>query len=168
MFDAREFLTVPSVEAARLSETTIETTSCTCTAFISVESRVRRPFALQREPGVRTSAALSARTRSIYVVNATSGGVGFEFILGIPTPHSGCARTTTMAVTNKVFMAIFHSFFRISRFRVTILPCQDRAPWPIKQRVRLPVVLEFACLARPVRAQSLELQHAMWSFPRLT
>jgi hypothetical protein len=64
-FEAREFFTWPSVEAARLSVTTIETTSCSRTALASVPSRTSRPSGLQIEPGVSTSAACCARTRSM-------------------------------------------------------------------------------------------------------
>src|SRR6202034_666548 len=73
--EAREFLTWPSVEAARLSLTTIETTSCRRTALASVPSRTRRPSELQIDPVVLISAACWARTRSMYARNAASGGV---------------------------------------------------------------------------------------------
>src|ERR1700757_2873540 len=52
-FDAREFFTVPSVDAARLSETTMAIGSCTRDAFTSEERRARRPSGVQIAPGER-------------------------------------------------------------------------------------------------------------------
>ncbi len=49
-FEAREFLTCPSVDAARLSVTTIETTSCSRNAFTSVPSRTSCPFGAPDRP----------------------------------------------------------------------------------------------------------------------
>ena len=62
--EAREFLTVPSVDAARLSETTTEIRSCGRMARTSVVMRVRRPVSDQMEPALATEPALSVRTRT--------------------------------------------------------------------------------------------------------
>src|SRR6185437_6400650 len=74
-FELREFFTVPSVDADSASTTTTEIGSWTCVAFTSVLKRVSIPSSIQMDPGVRTSAAFSARTRSIYAFNAASGGL---------------------------------------------------------------------------------------------
>jgi hypothetical protein len=60
--EAREFFTVPSVEAVRLSDTTTAMGSCTRVAFTSLTRFVSRPSGVQIEPGVRFSAALAAVT----------------------------------------------------------------------------------------------------------
>ena len=60
---AREFFTVPSVDAARFSDTTTEIRSCGRIARTSVDIRVSLPVSVQIAPVDDCAALFSSRTR---------------------------------------------------------------------------------------------------------
>src|ERR1017187_6371607 len=73
--EEREFLTVPSVDAARFSETTTEMRSWGRMARTSVDMRVSRPASVQMAPGAACTALLSNRTRVRYASSDDSAGL---------------------------------------------------------------------------------------------